>query len=168
MTNPQESTEPADRLAPADRFVLNIFTTALEGGIGYWSICTSKYRWQDAERTGDLSKMGVTVALTEATGTVGPVAWAWDGEGKAPRFKINADVIRKGLEVICAAKGPYYDPNGARTQCEAVPFLDKGTQRVVLNANRDLGDGYDEDGEVDAGVADVIVQVGLFGRVVFG
>lgn len=170
-TLPEDSpleTTMTNKFSPHDEFVFNIFSTALEGGIGYWSICVSEYQWQEAERAGDISKMGVTVELTEPVGKADGFETAWTGEGKPPEYRINADVIRRGIERIVAAKGPYYDPNGARTQCEAVPYLCRSVQRTVLNANRDLGDGFDEDGEVDANIADQIVQVGLFGRVVFG
>ena len=146
----------AVKMSPHDGFVFNIFTAALEGGIGYWSICITR------------RKMGVTVELTEPVGKADGFETPWTGKGKPPKYRIDADVIRRGLERIVAAKGPYYDPNGAGTQCSDVPFLCRSVQRTVLNANRDLGEGFDEDGEVDANIADQIVQVGLFGRVVFG
>lgn len=61
-----------------DQVLHSIFTTALEGGIGYWSRC-SEYRWSDGHGNESMDFLAV---IEDEDGT---------------EYRIDADVIRKGL-----------------------------------------------------------------------
>ncbi|MDE3022786.1 MAG: hypothetical protein KGI54_13170 [Pseudomonadota bacterium] len=63
-----------------------LFTTALEGGIGYWSVCVSQYHWSNPDGTEDLTGFNVTVELTD--------------EEDPEEFIINRDVIELGIKRI--------------------------------------------------------------------
>lgn len=121
-------------------FLTDIVITALEGGIGYWS--------QASAYDGDL---GTASLIT-------------DDDGFGPHHEIDRDVIAAGIKRIVEAPGPFYAPNDrAQTQCDAVPFLTQHSQATVAAAVVTRDASY-----IDADMADVIVQVALFGRVVYG
>jgi hypothetical protein len=116
-----------------------IFTTALEGGIGYWSEC-DKYHWSlDNGKTSDSEDLDGFFA------TVTP-------EEEETELRIDADVIEKGLLLLS-------DPNNIDKL-----RVNKNIFKICAIANaRD-----EDDGDIDAEVADCIVQVGLFGEVIYG
>lgn len=66
-----------------DRLYLDLFTTALEGGIGYWSVC-SEYHWQN---DGEEDYAGF-FAIVE------------DYEGPDVPIRIDREVIRKGISLF--------------------------------------------------------------------
>ncbi len=129
-------------------FLHDVFVTALEGGIGYWSQA-SAYHWSAEDGSCDLDGFYAEVYDVEAN----------DGVAR----RIDADVIAHGISLISQAKAPYYDPNGFGTQCAPVEYLGKYEADMIRNASHS-NDG----GEIDSSLADVIVQVGLFGKVVYG
>ena len=114
-----------------------IFTTALEGGIGYWSEC-EKYHWSK-------DKDGETDDLDGFFAVITP-------EEEEKSLRIDIDVIEKGLTLLA-------DP----TKIEALR-VNKSIFKICAVAN---ATGEDE-GDIDAEVADCIVQVGLFGEVIYG
>ena len=121
-------------------FLTDIVITALEGGVGYWSQASS----YDSE-------LGTASLIT-------------DDDGFGTHHEIDRDVIAAGIKRVVEAPGPFYAPNAStQTQCEAVPFLTEFSKATVAAAvvTRDAS-------FIDADMADVIVQVALFGRVVYG
>ena len=138
-------TKNPDRSDDRAEFLMNVFSTALEGGIGYWSVAR-RYRWQK----------GPKEARTDDTRGFYAIVEPDDGEECddfcAPRV-IDASVIARGLARL--TKG---DVKGTNAACAA----------LVAKANKKTKYGYDEDTLIDADVADTIVQAGLFNEVVFG
>ena len=67
------------------QFLTDVFTTALEGGIGYWSEC-SYYRWENEQR-----------AVIE------------DIEDERKEYTITLDTIAKGIGVIVKGDHVYQD-----------------------------------------------------------
>ena len=130
------------------QFLWSVFVTALEGGIDYWSRCES-YRWSNGDnKTGDYDTFRAVIMVPDRN---------------ADERVINIDTIAKGVDAIAKARKPYYDPNGAKTQCKSVKFLTQYVANTVRNASHD-----NEGGDIDASLADAIVQVGLFSEVTYG
>lgn len=114
------------------QFLHDIFVTALEGGIGYWSQA-SKYRWSVCDgHTEDLDNF---------------VAVIHDTEDNRKKYTVDRAVIQRGLSKIAS-----------------------GTAKVHESYVKRIGQASRENdfGNCDAGDADVIVQAGLFGEVVYG
>ena len=117
-----------------------IFVTALEGGIGYWSTATS-YKWSN-EDGDDLLGFHADIFETEEVDE--------DEEDAAiPTRRIDAQVVARGLIALATSKkGPFRD------LCI----------RILLGGQT----ADDALGECDADAADAIVQMGLFGEIVYG
>ena len=129
-----------------DQLFFDLFITAIEGGINYWG-GVAKYKWQTADGADDiLGFNAVVVDLEDDT-----------------EYVVDRAVIAKGFNKIAKAKGPFYDPNGANTQCADVKYLGPGLAKAVREAAFDP-----DEADFDAGDADTILQVGLFGEVVYG
>jgi hypothetical protein len=113
-----------------DQLYADLFTTALEGGIGYWSTC-SNYRWTKDDGTPDVTGFEAVIIEDEE----------YEHHG------INRSTISRGYRL---ATGEWRDR--LRWSTEPPPrFI---TEEV--------------DWDYDAGDADMIVQLGLFGEVVYG
>jgi hypothetical protein len=117
-----------------DRTLNGVFTTALEGGIGYWSTC-SRYRWS----LGD-------VAHTEARDFIAVI----EESDSETEFVIDRSAIIRGIRKAYA----YYRGS------EGQPY--------ITRALTDLTFGKYDDLDYDATVADVIVQFGVLGELVYG
>lgn len=132
-----------ERSAARKEFLNDIFVAAIEGGINYWASVS------DYEHL-DLDTFGADVRDNE--------------DDDAPTYRVDAAVIARGVSRISTAKAPFYEPNKAPyTQCEKVKYLSEYVAKIVRDA------GFENDAsEIDADVADVVVQVGLFGEVVYG
>jgi hypothetical protein len=117
-------------------FLSDILTTAVEGGISYWS-AVHQYQYEldgeirvhVGEREGD-----------EPRATVFEINDAGD-DFNGTRHEITLDVILRGVRIASQIDG--YD--------------------VVREATSELDAGM-----IDANLADDIVQLGLFGLVVYG
>ena len=122
-----------------DQLMLDLFTTALEGGIGYWSTC-SAYHWATS------TSEEPTKLIEDHAGFYAAIE---DIESADPddRWIINRKVMVNGW---FQAIGPWRDK--IRWSTEPPP--------LVVND--------DTDWDFDAGDADCIVQLGLFGEVVYG
>lgn len=113
-------------------FLQDVWTTAVEGGIGYWSQIEG-YRWSDE----DPSTMGGTLhELNDETDD-------FDGD----QHVVTMGTITKGL---------------GRIRRGEVTMNDRLRDAILL-ANR-----TNDAGEIDSDAADVIVQAGIFGEVVYG
>jgi hypothetical protein len=118
---------------PREQALNDLFTTALEGGIGYWSTC-SVYRW------------GIDVAgrLEQARDFVAVVQDIEDEDGT--EYTIDRDVVRRGVQRL------YKHLIG----------LGNEANRYHLQAMRDFNRGNWDDLDLDADTADMVVQFGLF------
>jgi hypothetical protein len=112
------------------QLVLDVFTTALEGGIGYWSQATS-YHWLNGE---DEDYEGFYADIIEV-------------DAEQQQHRIDAGVIRKGLRAYALGQG--------------------GTEHRIKPPLVVTADNV-EDWDFDAEDADIVVQLGLFGEVVYG
>lgn len=126
------------------QFLFDVFVLALEGGIGYWFVCT-KYQHliSDPGGTGPGSFEGLCddVEGFFARGHE-------DGESK--RITIDKATIEKGLYLIRNA--------GSGPALHVHPRL----RARIIGA-----EGILNLGDIDVVLADIIVQVGLFGEVVY-
>lgn len=116
-------------------FLHNIFTTAIEGGIGYWAACEA-YHWSlpgaDWPDDGDLDGFFADIV---------------DFEDNNKKYIINRWVILNGLAKIRAGG----------------VSINKTGLGIILT-----GDATNDAGDIDAEWADCIVQVGLFGKIIYG
>lgn len=132
------------------QFLFDVFVTALEGGIGYWFVC-SKYHHSipDPDGKGPGSFEGRCEDLDGffATGHE-------DGESK--RLRINAAVIEKGLYLIRTAGSDLNEAGKAL-------HMHHSLRAKVIGA-----EGVLDACDIDAELADCIVQAGLFGEVIYG
>jgi hypothetical protein len=83
-----------DTPAPVRQALLDVFVTALEGGIGYWSVCR-RYRWALPDGEEDLDGFHAVIEETES------------GDDVPPVHRIDAAVILRGL-LLLAAPGEGY------------------------------------------------------------
>ncbi|MFD4858373.1 hypothetical protein [Streptomyces atratus] len=89
-----ENTEAEDKsitfeltVTPSDKILQDIFHTALEGGIGYWSTC-SEYKWEN-------------LAPSEVYAVV------HDSEDEDKEYRITIETIRQGLRKIVSDEVKY-------------------------------------------------------------
>ena len=179
--------EPKQRTEGRKKFLHLMFTTAMEGGIGYWSEA-HEYKWSkhpDPEKVAiaavnpnvmeeDLDNFyaricnneddwGVEAAYQPNTEN-GDIHPSFTPDSHMIRIvpdeilTIDIDVMEKGWNlfldaVIAATKSE--DPDA--------PYSSKYYRRAVIQW---LTDG--EDGDSDANVADIVVQLGLFGEGIYG
>jgi hypothetical protein len=131
-----------------DELLHTIFTTALEGGIGYWSAALT-YNWSVGGEgvNGDLE--GFHADIVDADERA--------GEDNFPQTRIDRSVIARAFERMAA--GPIeYMPDGQRYR-----FLSALYARLAhVSSERYF------DFDFDAADADNVVQVGVLGKVVFG
>jgi hypothetical protein len=130
------------RSAERLEFLGDVITTALEGGIGYWSQCSQYQYLYDGELkacVGDLVGAEPRAVVHELRD---------DGEGyKRTELVITPNVIARGIDRILAG--------GAGVA--------SSTEDAIRYAEREH-----DAGEIDASHADAIVQVALFGKLVYG
>lgn len=143
----------ASTLGERRAFYAAIVSTALEGGVGYWSAAEG-YRWFDPELSGG----------TAAPGPQGTAnAWA---------ILVPAD------EEASFADWPHTGPDGRGRAEVTVESVTRAVGRIVRgqlghhlreNIVADIRHGVREwdASYIDADAADVIVQVAVFGEVVF-
>jgi len=133
-----ETTAPAAR----DQALADLFSAALEGGIGYWSTC-SVYRWR---KPGSDSRGSVA----ETQDLIGFHAVIQDTEDdEATEYRIDRDVIRRGMQRL------YKHMIG----------LGDDANRYQLQACRDFNRGNWDDFDFDSDTGDMVVQFGLFGEI---
>jgi hypothetical protein len=116
-----------------DQYLLDIFTTALEGGINYWA-AVDQYRWS-------VEHDGHTPDYREFHARIR------DAEGDDVAYAVNRKVIAKGYQL-------------AATEWRSKLCWSTEPPPLVITD--------DTDWDYDAGDADMIVQLGLFGNVIYG
>ena len=85
-----------DTPAPVRQALFDVFVTALEGGIGYWSVCR-RYRWALPDGEEDIDGFHAVIEETES------------GEDTPPIHRIDGDVILRGLQRLAAPGDGYRD-----------------------------------------------------------
>ena len=118
-----------------DQLFFDLFTTALEGGIGYWSEC-SAYHWELDGVEGTYDVQGFRADVYDAE------------EDDAEKLVIDRSVIARGYRLATSREWR----NKLAWSSDKPP--------IVITA--------DTDWDYDAGDADLVVQLGLFGEVVYG
>jgi hypothetical protein len=123
-----------------DQFVHDIFVTALEGGINYWAGIRSYHWTNDRGETPDLA---------------GFYAKLFDVDNDNRKLTINRETIVRGLRTMLHGR-----PGAGKVRGVAPT----GTMRGMVAAAVVEQDA----GLIDASLADCIVQMGLFGELVYG
>lgn len=165
MTIPS-STPVCTRTEGRKAFLHSMFTTALEGGLNCWAQ-VGDYRWMNPNRKPEsritdndyLDLDGFYALITSAEGDWG-VDRLSSGYALAENepILIDIDVIERGVnlmveKVIAATTSE--DPDA--------PFSRKYLRQFVIQWLTDA-----DEGDSDAEVADMVVQLGLFGTLVYG
>jgi hypothetical protein len=123
------------------QFLADVITTATEGGIQYWARVTG-YRWFSPELEGGTAEPGP-----------GGTANAWvelvdaeedDGE----RHRVDLDKIAHAFGVVRQGTPKGWNDDDVARMRQAYAELDAG--------------------EIDAGDADCLLQLAIFGEVVYG
>jgi hypothetical protein len=150
------------RSAQRAEFLAGIVTTALEGGIGYWSAAEG-YRWFAPDLAGGTAEPGpggtanAWAVIVPEEGCDGD-HWPTLPDGSRG-FRVDLDAVELGLRRIAAGGVRGLSDTGS-------------TRRLVMVCDR--FDGRDVDGaqywtgDLDSDAADVIVQVAVFGEVIYG
>lgn len=147
----------AARSLERKKFLHDIFVTALEGGIGYWSTCTH-YHWFKAGtgpdsfegRIDDIEGFHATVI------TDGSEKDSTDSSEEGSQvYTVDIEVIARGINRICNGTATF----GTRPLSPGPNSF----QSRMIEANREL-----DSSNIDAGDADSIVQAGLWGDVIYG
>jgi hypothetical protein len=131
--------------ATLDQMLLNIFTTALEGGINYWSECNG-YHWMISDGSPAEDVEGYVEDYKGFYANITNVV-AEDEERYGKHYQINRNVVAKGYGLAC------------------------GRHRNLLNWSSERPPvvvGPETEWDFDASDADMIVQLGLFEEVVYG
>lgn len=143
------------------RFLHMMFTTAMEGGIGYWSVA-DVYHWRRTPDPNKVAIAAVSPAVVEDDldgfyAVIESNEGDWGVDFALPQLRIDIDVMEHGVnllvdKVIEATKSE--DPDAG--------FSRKYLRQFVIQWLTDA-----EEGDSDADVADMVVQLGLFGEVVY-
>lgn len=145
---------------PRKEFLHSMFTTALEGGIGYWSACRT-YHWSlNGDGTNeDLDGFHAVIEPSEDEWGV------WDDERDRQALTINLDVMHTGaIKFLRHCHGLIDSHGNPVPEDQQKPLDDDHYWRQWLVAEATNG----ADGDYDAEVADQVVQWGLFGHGVYG
>ncbi|QFG04564.1 hypothetical protein SEA_JEEVES_89 [Mycobacterium phage Jeeves] len=139
------------------QFLFDVFVTALEGGIGYWSAASKYHIWLDAEAgKEDIDGFFAVIEIQDDD---------TDPDEEPTEYRIDAAVIARGIGLFEKYALGKIDGLGNEIPEHAQNPVGEGHYwRQFLLANRTNG----EDGDYDADVADIIVQFGVFGEAVYG
>ena len=153
----------AKRTEARKEFLSDILTTAAEGGVNYWGHVEG-YNWADtnvgedpAESVMDIWVDAEMLELPESGITqperfeVGNLPREMGGRTSFGVYHVDIEVVSKGINLIIAGK----------TTIHPSRLVD------YRKANKLIDGYYDSDGWLDSEAADIIVQVGLFGEIVF-
>lgn len=155
------------------QFLFNVFVTALEGGIGYWSLASRYHIWKDGEEgVEDLDNFQAIVhEITDDEDEEGVIhkedRWGiLSGDYyRAFPMVIDAKVIEEGIELFDWYVQGITDDRGNQVPLDGIkPFPRDHYFWQFVQANITDGD----DGDYDATVADCIVQLALLGEVRYG
>jgi hypothetical protein len=137
-TSAGEEASMAKRTPARAQFLTDTLTTAIEGGINYWAGVLS-YHWWSPDLEGGTAEHEEGVANAHAT--------ICDNELDGEVLQVTLDTMAHGWTLFAQ-------------QYASVP----GDWAEAIKANRTNS----EDGDFDAQVADMVLQLGLFGEVIYG
>lgn len=145
-----------------------LFVAAVEGGINYWAQC-SDYRWATDESGRKEDFEGFSVVLHPAAGETD---WGvFSGDQDREPLTVNRGVM--GLGLVRLGEWSFTDARN----CVGAPVLTENTgdfrcwpRRAGEHLDQFMAEvqGGNFDLDFDAGIADVVVQLGLFNEVVYG
>ena len=128
-------------------FLDDVICTAVEGGIGYWSQ-VEKYKWDNMAGPGFTFADIIDIAEDYDEDE--------DGETTSeppPRYKVDNETIHRALTLLGMANGGMLD----------TMYVSESFRSDIIQAMMEK-----DTGEIDANMADSLVQIGLFGRVKYG
>jgi coenzyme F420-reducing hydrogenase gamma subunit len=125
------------------QFLADVLTCAVEGGINYWA-SVSDYRWYDPT----FEDGGGTAEHVDGVPNAYATVHETESDGTVSGL-IGVDQVATAIRDILNGK------EGIR--------INDADVALIREANRD-----NDAGEIDAGIADMIVQVAMFGEVVYG
>jgi hypothetical protein len=124
---------------PREQALLDLFTTGLEGGIGYWS-AASEYRYSDTDGNETMDFRAVIHEMDE------------DEDGYSDEaLVVDKHTIRRGMQ---------------RLYRHMIDLGDEAS-RYQMQACRDFTFGRWDDFDFDSDTADLVIQMGLFGKIVY-
>lgn len=156
------------------RFLHMMFTTAMEGGIGYWSVAEN-YHWQhknvnpsaswdSSPHQDDINGFYAVIEPNEGEWGVGVAYIAETGgfelmteECQQQPLRIDIGIMERGVNLLVDKV-----IEAAKSEDSDVGFSRKYLRQFVIQWLTDT-----EEGDSDADVADFVVQLGLFGEVVY-
>ena len=157
----RENPNMAKRTYARREFLSDILTTAAEGGVNYWGHVNA-YNWADTRVGEDPAESVMDIWVDEESveegGLPTPVEYkegqfsAYDPEERFGIYHVDIEVVSKGINLIV----------GGKTTIHPSRLVD------YKRANKLIEGYYNSDGWLDSEAADIIVQVGLFGEIVFG
>lgn len=135
------------RTAERLQYLHDIMVTAVEGGVGYWSVA-------ETVRSSNDDHWYESYTLWCSEGGKEPVSCGNGTDDPCKGHQVTPDVVAKGLGLgtLTKAEGEAQDIGWAYSQREHV---------ILANRESDAG-------EIDADDADCIVQLGVFGKVIYG
>lgn len=151
------------------RYLHTMFTTALEGGINYWA-STRQYHWSKPNNPDEDSDHLYGDREEDIDGffaviTPGEGEWGIFDENDDRELRIDLEVMARGARLFWRYCCGYLDSQGREVSEGERTELGEGHYwRQWMVQYLTLGD----EGDSDAGVADEIVQWGLFGESVYG
>lgn len=136
---------PATRSAERTEFLTDVFTTAMEGGVSYWA-SVLEYRHNESPRA-------VLVRTEELV--LDDETMSWVPGPDAEELIVDLEVVARGINRIA---------NGE------IEYLPEAHRALIAAASRenDMMPADGQHGDIDAGVAEHIVQAALFGAIVHG
>lgn len=139
------TTERPSKTPGFDQFLADLFTTAMEGGIGYWSSASSYHIWIDGDSTKGEDLLGFYADITD------------DEQGGD--YRVNRRIIARGWRKLSTHRDP--DPASPEHR----------TWRDSLNWSSEKPPvvwSVEAEWDFDASDADMILQLGLLDDVVYG
>lgn len=135
----------ATRSVERTEFLTDVFTTAMEGGVSYWA-SVLEYRHTESPRA-------VLVRTEELV--LDDETMTWIPGPDAEELIVDLEVVARGVNRIVEG---------------AIEFLPEAHRALVAAASRenDMMPADGRHGDIDAGVAEHIVQAALFGAIVHG
>jgi len=136
---------PATHSAERTKFLTDVFTTAMEGGVSYWA-SVLEYRHTESPRA-------VLVHTEELV--LDHETMSWVPGPDAEELIVDLDVVAQGISRI--VKGE-------------VDYLPETHRARIAAASRenDMMPADGRHGDIDAGIAEHVVQAALFGAIVHG
>lgn len=144
-----------------------LFTTAMEGGIEYWSV-TSEYRWSkagtDFDGSGGIDDTNGFYAILESSEDDWGVADAYIAECDETLDITETQALRVDIKVMVRGWDLFVHKVMEATKSEdpQADFSNLYFKQAIVQYLTNM-----EDGDSDADVADLVVQLGLFGEIVY-